>query len=63
MAIPVSPVTSISFLRVERIVSIAQSSPEGFWYDQPEDEWVLEDMDGMDGTGNSPNNSLDWDYT
>jgi cupin 2 domain-containing protein len=30
-----------SHLRVERIVSNAQSSPEGFWYDQPEDEWVL----------------------
>ena len=29
------------YLRVERIVSNAQSSPEGFWYDQPEDEWVL----------------------
>lgn len=26
--------------RVERIVSCAASSPEGFWYDQPEDEFV-----------------------
>ncbi len=28
-------------LRIERIVSTGQSSPPGFWYDQPEDEWVL----------------------
>ena len=28
-------------LRIERIVSTGQASPEGFWYDQPEDEWVL----------------------
>ncbi|WP_425615935.1 cupin domain-containing protein [Anatilimnocola sp. NA78] len=28
-------------LRIERIVSRGQSSPPGFWYDQPEAEWVL----------------------
>ena len=28
-------------VRVERIVSSAHSSPTGFWYDQPEDEWVM----------------------
>jgi cupin 2 domain-containing protein len=28
-------------LRVERIVSLGQKSPPGFWYDQPEGEWVL----------------------
>lgn len=28
-------------VRVERIVSTGQSSPPGFWYDQPEAEWVL----------------------
>lgn len=27
-------------LRIERIVSTGQSSPPGFWYDQPEGEWV-----------------------
>ncbi len=27
--------------RVERIVSFGQSSPEGFWYDQDHNEWVL----------------------
>ncbi|GKH52394.1 MAG: phosphoribosylaminoimidazole carboxylase [Oscillospiraceae bacterium] len=27
-------------LRIERIVSWGQCSPEGFWYDQEEDEWV-----------------------
>ena len=28
-------------LRIERIVSTGQSSPPDFWYDQPEDEWVV----------------------
>jgi cupin 2 domain-containing protein len=28
-------------LRLERIVSNGQASPEGFWYDQPEAEWVI----------------------
>lgn len=28
-------------LRIERIVSHGQASPEGFWYDQDWDEWVL----------------------
>src|SRR5205807_9641811 len=28
-------------LRIERIVSLAQESPPGFWYDQPQAEWVL----------------------
>jgi cupin 2 domain-containing protein len=28
-------------LRLERIVSFGQASPPGFWYDQPEGEWVL----------------------
>ncbi len=27
-------------VRIERIVSGGQSSPPGFWYDQPRDEWV-----------------------
>lgn len=26
--------------RIEQIVSHGQHSPEGFWYDQAEDEWV-----------------------
>jgi cupin 2 domain-containing protein len=26
---------------IERIVSHSHSSPEGFWYDQEEDEWVV----------------------
>lgn len=26
---------------IERIVSTGQSSPEGFWYDQPRGEWVV----------------------
>ena len=28
-------------LRIERIVSNGQASPPGFWYEQPEDEWVV----------------------
>ena len=28
-------------VRIERIVSLGQASPPGFWYDQAEDEWVL----------------------
>jgi cupin 2 domain-containing protein len=27
-------------VRIERIVSSGQSSPEGFWYDQAHGEWV-----------------------
>jgi len=30
-----------SGVRVERIVSNGQHSPEDFWYDQAEDEWVI----------------------
>ena len=28
-------------LRIERIVSHGQASPDGFWYDQDQDEWVI----------------------
>ena len=28
-------------LRIERIVSSGQTTPEGHWYDQERDEWVL----------------------
>ncbi|GAA5785307.1 hypothetical protein GCM10007860_00550 [Chitiniphilus shinanonensis] len=28
-------------VRVERIVSTGQASPDGFWYDQQETEWVV----------------------
>jgi cupin 2 domain-containing protein len=28
-------------VRIERIVSMGHASPEGFWYDQETDEWVL----------------------
>jgi cupin 2 domain-containing protein len=30
-----------SSLRIEKIVSHSHSSPEGFWYDQSQDEWVM----------------------
>lgn len=28
-------------VKIERIDSHGQASPEGFWYDQPQDEWLL----------------------
>jgi len=28
-------------VRIERILSRGQCSPDGFWYDQAEDEWVV----------------------
>ena len=34
--------------RIERIVSHGHSSPEGFWYDQDENEWVVL-LQGMAG--------------
>lgn len=30
-----------SGVRIERIISHGHASPDGFWYDQDEDEWVL----------------------
>lgn len=27
--------------RIERIVSLGHASPTGFWYDQPQYEWVM----------------------
>ena len=27
--------------KIERIVSDGQASPDGFWYDQDEDEWIM----------------------
>jgi cupin 2 domain-containing protein len=29
-----------SAVKIERIVSLGQASPPGFWYDQPHQEWV-----------------------
>ena len=28
-------------VRIERIISTGHKSPEGFWYDPPEHEWVM----------------------
>jgi cupin 2 domain-containing protein len=28
-------------VRIERIVSLGQASPPGFWYDAPQGEWVV----------------------
>jgi cupin 2 domain-containing protein len=32
---------SHSALRIERIVSNGHASPAGFWYDQPQGEWLV----------------------
>jgi cupin 2 domain-containing protein len=37
----VDAVLSRPGLRIERIVCWGQASPDGFWYDQAEGEWVL----------------------
>lgn len=37
----VETILSSASVRIERIVSNGQRSPEGFWYDQDEHEWVL----------------------
>ena len=37
----VEVLTSGANVRIERIVSFGNTSPEGFWYDQDEQEWVL----------------------
>ena len=36
-----TPLHQVGGLRIERIVSQGQASPDGFWYDQEEHEWVL----------------------
>lgn len=35
------PLLATGSVRIERIVSTGQATPEGFWYDQQEHEWVL----------------------
>jgi cupin 2 domain-containing protein len=30
-----------SAVKIDRIISHSHSSPEGFWYDQRDDEWVM----------------------
>ena len=37
----VEVVLAATNVRIERIVSQGHVSPEGFWYDQAENEWVL----------------------
>jgi cupin 2 domain-containing protein len=32
---------SSEYVKIERIVSTGQRSPEDFWYDQEQNEWVL----------------------
>lgn len=35
------PLLTRDGVRIERIVSTGHASPDGFWYDQDEEEWVL----------------------
>jgi cupin 2 domain-containing protein len=37
----IEAILSTPDLRIERIVSLGHTSPEGFWYDQDSHEWVL----------------------
>jgi len=37
----IETITETSTLRIERIISTGQTSPEGVWYDQSESEWIL----------------------
>src|SRR6185369_16888410 len=37
----IAPLLDVANLRIERIVSRGHKSPDGFWYDQDENEWVL----------------------
>jgi cupin 2 domain-containing protein len=39
--IPLLDLPRASNVRLEHLVSHGQASPPGFWYDQPEDEWVM----------------------
>jgi cupin 2 domain-containing protein len=34
-------IISTDKIRIERIISKGQTSPENFWYDQEENEWVI----------------------
>jgi len=37
----VERLASSEHVRIERIVSRKHASPEGFWYEEPEHEWVM----------------------
>ncbi len=36
-----TPLFGAAGVKIERMVSHGQPSPTGFWYNQPDDEWVL----------------------
>ena len=37
----VETILATAGVRIERIVSLGQASPDGFWYNQSEGEWAL----------------------
>jgi cupin 2 domain-containing protein len=37
----VQTILTAASVRIERIISHGHASPEGFWYDQPQHEWVI----------------------
>ena len=51
-------------LRIERIVSTGQTSPQGFWYHQSTDEWVIVVAGAarLDFDGDAPCDLLPGDY-
>jgi cupin 2 domain-containing protein len=37
----IQAILTTSSVRIERIISLGHTSPEGFWYDQESHEWVV----------------------
>jgi cupin 2 domain-containing protein len=37
----IETIVAVPGCRIERIVSQGHASPAGFWYDQPDEEWVI----------------------
>ncbi len=52
-------------IRIERIISNGQSSPDNFWYDQKENEWIIVlkgKAELLFETGNEIVNLVEGDY-
>ena len=52
-------------IRIERIISNGQSSPDDFWYDQEENEWIIVlkgKAELLFETGNAIVNLVEGDY-
>ena len=54
-----------NIIRIERIISNGQSSPDQFWYDQEENEWIIVlkgKAELLFETGNAIVNLVEGDY-